>query len=320
MKIEISSVIFLQQLFSGYIKTQKRMTELIPTNPFVKAFRDELKIYADEHPGEVLVEEMKLHDELCLRFLKARTNDIIKASAMFMEACQYRRDHKLDAILWVPFAKSHTIHQYYIHGWHKTDKQGNPVYFDCVGKLQLPELEKTCSMEDMLFAHHHGNEFLNRVMYPRIYKTQDIKEPDMKAVPGKIMTIIDLKGLNRKLACQKLIQFITMTSKADQLLFPEMLTVCVIVNTPTIFKWIWKILQPFLEERTKKKIIMCNDSGLNILEQHIDVENIPVFLGGKCTTCTDGDCAKNSDFMENYTKYIDTVINVQNKYRHETTE
>lgn len=40
----------------------------------------------------------------------------------------------------------------------------------------------------------------------------------------------------------------------DQLLFPEMLGKCFIVNTPSLFSYVWSMFSPLVDERTRSKV------------------------------------------------------------------
>jgi hypothetical protein len=55
-----------------------------------------------------------------------------------------------------------------------------------------------------------------------------------------------------------------------------------IINTGTIFKFIWSIIKAFIDERTKKKISIEGTDYIKKLKEFVDLENLPTFLGGTC--------------------------------------
>lgn len=53
-----------------------------------------------------------------------------------------------------------------------------------------------------------------------------------------------------------------------------------IINTPTIFRLVWAVVNPLLEERTRRKIVILGSDYLPTITQLIPLENLPECLGG----------------------------------------
>ena len=45
-----------------------------------------------------------------------------------------------------------------------------------------------------------------------------------------------------------------MRSQLDQLLFPEMMGKCFIINTPSLFSYVWAMFSPLVDARTRSKV------------------------------------------------------------------
>lgn len=45
-----------------------------------------------------------------------------------------------------------------------------------------------------------------------------------------------------------------MRSQVDQLLFPEMMGKCIIINTPNLFSYVWAMFSPLVDARTRSKV------------------------------------------------------------------
>lgn len=73
--------------------------------------------------------------------------------------------------------------------------------------------------------------------------------------------------------------------------YPECMGNCFVVNAPMLFAGVWAIVKGFLDEKTRKKIKIIGSNFLPTLREFVEDENIPTFLGGKCT-CAEygGDC------------------------------
>ena len=64
--------------------------------------------------------------------------------------------------------------------------------------------------------------------------------------------------------------------------FPELYEPILIVNAPGFVAAAWALFTPLIPADTRRKIAIVSSSAtLAALEQHIDLEQIPSFLGGK---------------------------------------
>ena len=71
--------------------------------------------------------------------------------------------------------------------------------------------------------------------------------------------------------------------RVDEANFPEVLRRLFIIRAPTAFTAIWKLVKPWLDQRTLAKIEICGYYDyLNTMQLEIDLEQIPQELGGKC--------------------------------------
>ena len=85
-----------------------------------------------------------------------------------------------------------------------------------------------------------------------------------------------------------------------------------VVNAPFLFSGIWSICKGFLDEVTRKKIKIIGWDFLPTLLEYADEENIPSFLGGKCT-CREygGDCLRT--YAGPWNNYELTAIGIRDK-------
>jgi hypothetical protein len=63
--------------------------------------------------------------------------------------------------------------------------------------------------------------------------------------------------------------------------YPERMGVSFVVNGPWYLASVWKIIQSWLEERTRRKIQILGSDYQNTLLELIDADVLPDFLGGK---------------------------------------
>lgn len=76
--------------------------------------------------------------------------------------------------------------------------------------------------------------------------------------------------------------------------YPETMGNTFVANAPFSFTAIWAICKGFLDEKTRKKIKICGGSFKTDLLEFLDDENIPDFLGGKCTCAALGGCINSN--------------------------
>ena len=79
--------------------------------------------------------------------------------------------------------------------------------------------------------------------------------------------------------------------------YPETMGNLFIVNAPMMFSGIWKVAKGFLDERTRKKIEVKGGSFYKTLLEYADEEDIPEFLGGKCTIPFPSDVGPWNDYQ-----------------------
>ena len=72
------------------------------------------------------------------------------------------------------------------------------------------------------------------------------------------------------------------------------------INAPFLINGVWKIIQTFLDEKTRKKIKILGTKYLPELTKYLDIENIPEYMGGKCK-CEPYGCLKSN--LGNWNNY-----------------
>ncbi|KAJ4834806.1 hypothetical protein Tsubulata_013972 [Turnera subulata] len=201
----------------------------------------------------------KEEDDLMIRrFLRAREQDIEKASALFLKYLSWRR-------LIMPngsISKSEIPNELaqnklFMQG---VDKQNRPVVVVFGGRHKPYK----ASLE----------EFKRFVAY-----TLETICARMPAGQEKFISIADLEGwgytnsdIRGYLAALSILQDC----------YPERLGKLLIVHSPYIFMTAWKAVYPFIDNKTKKKIIFVENKKLrSTLLADIDESQLPDIYGGK---------------------------------------
>ncbi|KAI9079676.1 hypothetical protein K1719_038297 [Acacia pycnantha] len=202
----------------------------------------------------------KEYDDLTMRrFLRARELDIEKASAMFLEFLKWRRSFVPNgsiSLSEVPdeLAQNKTFMQ-------GLDKKGRPI--------------------TIVFGARHFQNKVGGLDEFKRFVVYSLDKLCSRMPPGqeKFVGIGDIKGWGYS-NCD--IRGYLSALKILQDYYPERLGKLFIVNAPSIFMTAWKIVYPFIDQKTKKKIVFVKNNELKSrLLEDIEEDQLPEVYGGR---------------------------------------
>ena len=164
----------------------------------------------------------------------------------------------------------------YPHYYHKTDKQGRPIYIERLGLLKIDDVFKITNEERLVKHYIQSYETLMRLRFPACSAIAC-----QRVELG--LNILDLHGGSMKILSKKVYALIQLASKVGSDYYPEIMGQTFIVNAPFFFAGVWAIVKGFIDEKTRKKISIKSGGYQKDLLELVDAENLPDFLGGKCT-------------------------------------
>ncbi|KAG0130814.1 CRAL-TRIO domain-containing protein [Tuber indicum] len=215
-----------------------------------------------------------------LRFLRARKFDVNLAKAMFVECENWRKEFKVDDIVKdFVYTEKPEVFKYYPQYYHKTDKDGRPVYIEQLGKIDLTAMYKITTAERML-----ENLVLE---YERL---ADPRLPACSRKAGKLLetccTVMDLKGVGIT-SISSVYNYVKSASAISQNYYPERLGRLYLINAPWGFSGAFKVIKAFLDPVTVGKIHILGSGYQPELLKQIPSENLPTQFGGTCS-CSGG--------------------------------
>ncbi|XP_052896891.1 protein real-time [Anopheles moucheti] len=214
-----------------------------------------------------------------LRFLRARDFSIDKATAMLQESLQWRKEHRIDDILG-EYKTPAVVEKYFPGGWHHHDKDGRPLYILRLGTMDVKGLLKSVGEDELLKLTLHICEEGLKLM------------KEATKLYGKPIwnwcLLVDLDGLSMRHLWRPGVKALLRIIETVEKNYPETMGRVLIVRAPRVFPVLWTIVSTFIDENTRSKFLffggpdcMHAEDGI---EQYIDTDKIPSFLGGSCNT------------------------------------
>ncbi|KAF2664343.1 putative phosphatidylinositol transporter [Microthyrium microscopicum] len=237
---------------------------------------------AQVHQFRTMLEQEGVKDRLdtltLLRFLRARKFDVQKAKQMFLDSEAWRKKQGAngldDLTRTFEYPEKEKMFQYYPQYYHKTDKDGRPVYIEHLGKIDVKAMQKVTSDERML--QHLAVEY---------EKLADPRLPACSRKAGYLLetccTIMDAKGVSLTSA-PSVYGYLAQASGMSQNYYPERLGKMYIVNAPWGFGAVFSVVKGFLDPVTVSKIHILGSGYQKQLLEQVPKENLPKVLGGSC--------------------------------------
>lgn len=222
----------------------------------------------------------RMDDAMLLRFLRARKFDVQLAKTMLKSAEDWRRDFGVAEIVEnFDFKEKAEVDKYYPQFYHKTDKDGRPIYIERLGKLDIKALYAVTTVDRQL----------KRLVWEYERCLSD-RFPACSRAAGHPVetscTILDLAGVSLS-NFYRVKDYVNQASAISQDRYPETMGKFYIINAPWAFAAVWNVVKGWLDEVTVAKIDVLGSSYKDKLLMQIPPQNLPKDLGGACT-CAGG--------------------------------
>ncbi|KAL8243863.1 hypothetical protein R6Q59_010121 [Mikania micrantha] len=210
-----------------------------------------------------------------LRFLRARKFNVQLSKDMFVNNEKWRKEFGTDELIHTfDYKEKPQLFQYYPQYYHKTDKDGRPVYIESMGKIDLNAMYKITTSERML-----------QNLVVEYEKVADPRLPACSRKAGQLLetccTIMDMKGVGLT-KIPSVYGYVKSTSSVLQDHYPERLGKLYIINAPWGFSSVWSVVKGWLDPVTVSKIHILGGGYQSELLEQIPKENLPKEFGGSC--------------------------------------
>ncbi|KAK7353826.1 hypothetical protein VNO80_19278 [Phaseolus coccineus] len=200
----------------------------------------------------------EVDDLMIRRFLRARNLDVEKGSAMFLKYLNWKRSIIPNGYI-SPSEIAEDIAQekLFVQG---LDKKGRPIIVAFAAKH---------------FQNKNGADGFKRYVAFALEKLCSRMPPGQE----KFLSIADIEGWGY--ANTDLRGYLNALSILQDC-YPERLGKMFIVHAPYLFMKIWKMIYPFIDDNTKKKIVFVENKKLkSTLLEEIEESQLPDIYGGQ---------------------------------------
>ena len=240
-------------------------------------FKHSIATITDKKDKAILDPFVLLDNDFLILFLRARKLNVKKATRMLMDYYHFKAKMNLDNLYSnYIFKEKYKLQLLFPHGFHKITKEGYPVYFQIMGKLNAEELFKLGTPDEITKYSVKIYEILERDYFKICSKLKN------KYVHG-VFNIIDFRNIKAtSLLNKNLLSYIKETFKICQDYYPESLAGCYILNAGLAFRTFYSAVKVFLDSKTREKIKVFGENYKDGLLERIDADCLPTFFGGTC--------------------------------------
>lgn len=255
---------------------------------------------SDESSNEVSSEELIADDELDSRFLEGCNGEVDEAKRRYVKTMAWRKENDIDNIFLRPAPHFAVMKESFQHYTHKKDKLGHPLSIEYLGSMKKSMeyfLSHGVTEQDAVMHNILMQEFLWKVIDPRPF-------PE-----GVMLKIYDIKGISMSDVSGDVFNYMKQLGEVVAEYNPERIYQVFIVNPPSWFNFIWKLVSPLINPKTRERVhVLRGQKDIQkALLEFVDAENLPVEFGGTCRC--EGGCATHSPEEADLREYIEFVNN-----------
>lgn len=218
---------------------------------------------------------------ILLRFLRANNFDVKKALAHIEKNITWRRDMKVkelvektpESILGIELKELTKVFPHWHHGY---DRTGRPVVYKQYGKFDASHVKKLAggNYDRVVQYHVWEQEACLRLCLKQTAKTGKLVE----TVTG----IVDVKDMGLFQITRDFLALTKLLADVDQGQYPETLGRIYIINVPSAFPMVWRMVKPWLDPIVTSKIFIFGSPKdyEPVLIDFIGKENLPSNYGG----------------------------------------
>ncbi|CAN7985274.1 unnamed protein product [Ixodes hexagonus] len=213
-------------------------------------------------------------DSLLLRWLRARDFDVNKSEKLLRDNFIWRKQNKVDSMI-ETYENPEVLRLYFPGGQCNHDRDGRPLWILRFGNADFKGMLQ-CVTKEALVKHV-------TYMIEKVVADLKVQSEKLGKVVETVTVVFDYDNFSiRQVYSFQVIEFTHLLLVLYENYYPEMLEQCLLINAPSFFHIFWKIVRPFLTERTASKMkVFSREGWQSVLLKHVDPAKLPAHWGGK---------------------------------------
>lgn len=173
-------------------------------------------------------------ENVCLRFLRARNFDVLKALTLLRECVQKKKEANTPQYQSMDpddcaRCNVSALKNYYPHSTLNYDKFNRPILFEHSGGINPAAISQMTTKANLICYHWWTMEHtLNRMFEGAVERVGG----DPAAVPISTCVILDFAGLNLSHCSSKMMEHVQTLVQIDNCCYPELLGKMLVINAP----------------------------------------------------------------------------------------
>ncbi|XP_077486864.1 SEC14-like protein 2 isoform X2 [Amblyomma americanum] len=231
-------------------------------------------------------------DANLLRWLRAREFDTARAEHMFRQHLRWRQQNGVDSLL-ADYQVPKVMRDHFPGGILDCHPGGHPVWLINIGSVDIKGFLQVLPQADV-YRHCVYLLQLQEKIKKEASRRSDGAPFSCAIQLGRPIetqyVVMDYEGFSaRQLYSWQVLNLLTELLKMYEANFPESLEKAFVINVPSFFPVLWKIVRPLLTQRTVDKVAIYGKEGWKAaLADHMDLSKLPAHWGGTLTG-PDGD-------------------------------
>ena len=236
------------------------------------------------------------------RIVLSSRGDANKLEAKMRGWLRWREDYDIDNILATPKPSFEVVKAFYPHALHGRTKAGHAIQMEAPG--QFSKLIKALRARGFADPTRAVVEHVSFVMS---YAFANVDPRDLPN--GRILRIIDMSRMDLADTTYEAFMFLKTMASSVSIAFPERVHRVVIVNPPSGFGVLWSVFSPLASPSTLARVKVCKttEEARRVLEEDMDVRDIPREYGGRCTCGGNRDRGGPSPALKVFGAFRDTA-------------
>ena len=222
-----------------------------------------------------------LHPSLTfLRYLRANSFDVEKTTQHLKRNSKWRQTMCVDKLaagnpelaLGCSLSQLTAIFPHWHFGY---DVTGRPVMYKKYTLFDAAAIQRIANLDSIMKYHIWEQESCMRLCMEQSIKTGYIVETTT--------TILDLKNMRLAQVTQDFLSFMKTIGEVDSKQYPETLGKMFIINAPSAFPFVWRMVRIWLDPDVASKIqVLAGErEWFPVLSECIGLDNLPSDYGGK---------------------------------------